>query len=93
MSLALVLNELLTNAVKYGTAPGHLCRINVRLVQEDGAARLTITNPVAANRLAEVDSSGTGTRLMEAFLRQLGGRLESERTDEGFVAEVVIPLK
>ncbi len=80
MPLALILNELLTNAVKHGINGLDSGSIHVGLWEKDGAYRLWVKDggpgfdftPAKRKR-----SSGLG--LVEGLARQLGGRFVVER--------------
>ncbi|UWQ22602.1 sensor histidine kinase [Jannaschia sp. W003] len=70
--LGLIVNELVTNAVKHAfrDGPG---RIRIRLRREaDGAALLEVEDDGTGGAAAH-DPSGSGGLLVEAFVRDLGG--------------------
>jgi PAS domain S-box-containing protein len=79
MPLALILNELVTNAAKYGTKPDGTGTIRVSLTTNDSEATLSVSDEgpgfdpnVARSRRA----SGLG--LVEGLVGQLGGRFTVE---------------
>ena len=39
----------------------------------------------------DVEKSGTGTRLMQGFARQLSGKYSSELVDEGYLTSLTFP--
>ena len=45
--MALIVNELLTNAIKYGLSEHRGCDVKVDLSSNDGIARLLVENAVA----------------------------------------------
>jgi two-component sensor histidine kinase len=92
LSLAMVLHELATNAVKYGS-----------LSREDGEVALSWEIVGEELRLAWRESGGPevirpeergfGMRLIEASARrELGGTVEFDFRSEGLVCKVAIPL-
>lgn len=72
--LALIANELITNAVKYGLRDG-LGRIEVSFAAEDGGYRFEVENdgPVIP---VEAGTRSSGLALVRGLCRQIGGRLE-----------------
>ena len=83
LPLSLVVNELLTNAVKHGTG-----RIAVRIVTgTSGGYVLSVSNDGA--RLPEgsntAGSTGMGMKLIASLVRQIGGTLKFDggETNEG----------
>ncbi len=93
MPLALIMNELLTNAVKHGVNGSDGGSIHVGLREEGGACRLWVKDggpgfdftPAKRKR-----SSGLG--LIEGLARQLGGRFIVER-DGGALCAVSFPQR
>jgi two-component sensor histidine kinase len=71
MPLALILNELVTNAVKYG-ASDSASPIEVRLYQADGALMLSVADHGPGFDAAK-SGTGIGLGLVRELVRQLGG--------------------
>lgn len=69
VTTALILNELLTNAVKYGMDESKRCDVLITIAADDGKVRLSVTNPMADKRMAELGSEGVGSELIQAFVR------------------------
>jgi two-component sensor histidine kinase len=89
-SLALILNELLTNAVKYGLPPEGPRRISLSLRASNGKLELRVgdSGPGFNPELGRKRASGLG--LVRGLLRQLGGSLTVEY-EAGAVCVVLIP--
>jgi PAS domain S-box-containing protein len=80
MPLALIMNELLTNAVKHGMNGSGAGTIRIGLCEEGGAYRLWVKDCGAGFDFTPARrkrSSGLG--LVEGLARQLGGGLKVER--------------
>ena len=91
--LALILNELVTNALKYGCPQDRTCRIQVLLGPDGDDCRLSVSDD--GNGLPKgftpKQTKSLGMRAIEALTRQLGGRFEIEDVDRGASFAVVFP--
>jgi two-component sensor histidine kinase len=85
--LALIVNELLTNSIKYARQPGTPTRVNLRLARRDGMIELCVEDngPGFVSSAAGKRSSGLG--LVRGLTRQLRGRFH---IDSGPGARCVI---
>lgn len=92
VNVALIVNELLTNAVKYGLSEHSGCEVKVDLSGSDGIARLVIENAVADRKFAQVRSEGIGTELVQAFAAQLHGRINTNQTEGLFRVVFDFPI-
>lgn len=98
VSLALIVNELVMNALKHGRPEDRSALIRVSLRQvEPGQARLTIADNGPGLRANDATSvakppSGLGSRLISMLVRQLNGQLSVEDAD-GYAAHVTFPLQ
>lgn len=82
--MSLLVAEAATNALKYvGYDPGETSRISMSLKQDGQDCVMTMSNTLGTSR--SVESTGLGAQLMNAFAIQLGGRIETEKTDKLFV--------
>ncbi|WP_246679029.1 histidine kinase dimerization/phosphoacceptor domain -containing protein [Mesorhizobium sp. B2-2-1] len=79
MPLALILNELLVNAVKHGSAGKASNIIRVGIKQHGQKQVLTVEDEGSGFDLRAVRHSSSGLRLVEGLARQIGGILEVER--------------
>ena len=72
INLGIIVNELITNAVKHAFGPEG-GTIEVRTVIEGGILELCVADDGRGMPPAHERRSGTGSRLIEAFVRHLGG--------------------
>jgi two-component sensor histidine kinase len=93
--LSLLLTEAATNAVKYTGAPaGRRPWIEITLRRVEGPTLcLSVVNARPAEWAEESGAaSGLGSRLIESFATQLGGRLEIEEGAEHYALRVTFDL-
>ena len=85
--LALIVNELVTNVVKHVGPP---CRIVVR---EGPGNILTLSVSDAGQGPSEEQPhAGMGSRIVRAFVTQLGARMETNRLPDGYTVVLSIPI-
>jgi two-component sensor histidine kinase len=80
MPLALIANELLTNAVKHGFDRQGAGTVRVRLRREDDAFLFYVEDDGTGFDLQLVQQRSSGLRLVQGLARQLGGKFEVTRT-------------
>jgi PAS domain S-box-containing protein len=80
MPLALIANELLTNAVKYGLNGQQAGTIRVRLRQKDASFLFYVEDDGPGFDLQSVQRRSSGLRLVQGLARQLAGKFEVTRT-------------
>jgi PAS domain S-box-containing protein len=80
MPLALILNELLTNAAKHGTSDKSTQEIRVGLAWHANEVELYVEDDGPGFDLDAVLPSSSGLRLVAGLARQLGGSLDVSRT-------------
>jgi PAS domain S-box-containing protein len=80
MPLALILNELLTNAVKYGCIGKAENRIRVGLTKGTNGFLLYVEDPGPGFDLQLVNKQSSGLKLVQLLARQLQGQLDVVRT-------------
>lgn len=85
--VALIANELLTNAIKYGRPP-----FRVLLETSDGNIILTVTD-AGAGATGKGLRSGLGSRLVKSLATQLGARLNTSHRADGYYIELIAPLR
>ena len=91
--LALILNELITNALKYGCPPDRPSKIKVALGTDGELYRLSVADDGEGlpKDFSPTKRRGLGMRAIEALARQLGGRFEIEQPKAGASFAVVFP--
>ena len=92
VTIALALNELLTNAVKYGMSADTQYHIEVALTRAADTVTLRVANQIASQRIGTIASQGVGTRLINAFARQLEGSIDTEVQGDTFEAQFRFPI-
>jgi two-component sensor histidine kinase len=94
--IALVVNELVTNAAKYAYLEGAPCRILVRLVRADEPASICLSVQDDGMGLpAGFDAkagTGLGMRIVTAFAQQLGADLRIRACSPGTEFMLVMPV-
>ncbi|MBY3447819.1 sensor histidine kinase [Rhizobium laguerreae] len=73
MPLALVLNELLTNAAKHGCDDSGRCEIWISLIRRDSEYVLTVRDRGSGFDLKDTGRRSSGTGLISGLVRQLSG--------------------
>ncbi len=90
--IGLIVNELVTNALKYAFPSETKGTVMVTLKRVPGELRLTVADdgkgidPRRAN-------SGLGGRLVEGFAQQLGGQVERESGSQGTTVRLILPSR
>jgi chemotaxis protein methyltransferase CheR len=88
--IGLIVNELVTNAVKYGFPGGAQGTVTVTLKRVSEELRLTVADDGQGFDPRRTDS-GLGGRLVHAFAQQLGGQVERESTSQGTAVHLILP--
>jgi two-component sensor histidine kinase len=81
--IALILNELLTNALKYGRPSVGTQRIMTDFAVRGDAVRLEVRDNGPGFAVPQALRRASGIGLVRALLRQLGGRLEVMQAEGG----------
>lgn len=89
--VALIVNELVTNAIKYAYPPEQPGPIKLSLVRrEDEMLELSVADKGAGMETLPT-TEGLGSRLVAAMASQVQGRLERNASEDGFSVTVVFP--
>jgi chemotaxis protein methyltransferase CheR len=89
--LGLVVNELMTNAIKYAFPNEQAGTVGVSFKRAPGMLRLTVSDDGKGTDPQRLDS-GLGGRLVETFARQLGGQIEADSDAHGTIVRLIMPL-
>lgn len=81
--LALIVNELITNAIKYVGPP---CRITM----QGRSDNITLRVSDSGNGPAEGSAVGTGSRIVQAVAGQIGARIGTHHDAGGYTVEIAI---
>ncbi len=84
--LALAVNELLTNAVKYGRSP-----YRVIVKAQDDRLALTVSDS-GQGPATDESRTGLGSRIVKNTARQLGATVETLSCPDGYFVEFIIPM-
>jgi two-component sensor histidine kinase len=93
IALSILVNELVTNALKHAFPEERQGAIRVSLGKSSGGILLEVADDgVGMKRSALTRGTGVGTRLIKTFTRQLGARHEVETGDGGTRHRIHCPL-
>jgi two-component sensor histidine kinase len=90
--LGLIVNELVTNAVKYAFPGEPKGTVAVTLKRFAGELRLIVSDDGKGVDPRREDS-GFGGRLVDSFARQLGGQVERESSNKGTIVCLILPSR
>lgn len=90
--IGLIVNELVTNAVKYAFPGETKGTVLVTLKRVPGELRLTVVDDGQGLDPRRV-GSGLGGRLVEGFAQQLGGKVERESDSQGTTVRLILPSR
>jgi two-component sensor histidine kinase len=90
--IGLIVNELVTNAVKYGFPDEASGTVMVTLKRVPGALRLTVADDGQGLDPRRADT-GLGRRLVDGFALQLGGQVERKSDSQGTTVHLILPSR
>ena len=94
VAVALIVNELVMNALKYAQPASGPAVINVRLARHGtGQVRLTVADNGEAREQSSTEVAGLGTQLIRMLARQLNGTVTLERSVGFYAVHVTFPLQ
>jgi PAS domain S-box-containing protein len=88
--IGLIVNELVTNAVKYAFPSGAKGTVIVTLKRLPDELRLTVADDGRGLDPRRADT-GLGGRLVDGFAQQLGGRVERQSDSKGTTVHLILP--
>lgn len=88
--MGLIVNELVTNALKYAFPSETKGTVMVSLKRVPGKLRLTVADDGKGIDPRRADS-GLGGRLVKGFAQQLGGHVERESGSQGTTVRLILP--
>ena len=83
--LALIMNELITNALKCGGPP---CRVT--MLSEPGGVSLRVSD--TGHGPDDSSRAGIGSKIVEAIGNQLGARIATRRGEHDYTVEIAVPV-
>ena len=90
VSLALLVTELVSNAIQHGFPEDRRGRVEIAISAQDDGIRLVVSdNGVGFEH--EADHEGTGINLADLLASQLGGELVFEQADPGTRVTLFLP--
>ena len=90
--IGLIVNELVTNAVKYAFPGETKGTVMVTLKRVPGELRLTVADDGQGLDPRRADS-GLGGRLVDGFAQQLGGQVERKSDSQGTTVHLILPSR
>lgn len=90
MPLALVVNELVTNAIQHARPVGEDGAVQVLLSAQSDDFSISVSDP-GTGPAAGDSVAGLGTRIVETLARQINAAITRERLDEGYRVTVTLP--
>jgi two-component system, sensor histidine kinase PdtaS len=89
--LALIINELVTNSLKYAFPEGRAGKIDILLSTVGTEHVLMVRDDGIGNAAPFPDSTGLGQRLVHAMTKQLNGKYHVERSETGRICVIRFP--
>jgi len=90
--IGLIVNELVTNAIKYAFPGETKGTVTVTLKRLPGELHLTVADDGTGLDPRRADS-GLGGRLVDGFAQQLGGQVERRSDSRGTIVRLVLPVE
>ncbi|HJU28524.1 MAG TPA: sensor histidine kinase [Candidatus Binataceae bacterium] len=84
--LAVIVNELVTNAIKYGDMP---CRVGLR---RNSQGEFTLTVSDSGQGPKDEAKMGTGSKIISAFSKHFAALIESTRDTNGYCVRLTVPM-
>lgn len=92
VQLGLVINELVTNALKYAYPDPEQGVVTISLSEQPDAVRLTVSDAGRGLPPADQRRRGLGSRVVESFVQQWGGTFQAS-SDKGATFTIEVPWR
>jgi two-component sensor histidine kinase len=89
--LALVVNELVTNAIQHSNPIGESGNLHILLKRHPETFTISVSDPGSGPAAAQ-SADGLGTRIVETLARQINAAVAKERLSNGYKVTVTVPL-
>ena len=89
--LALVVNELVTNAIQHSKPIGESGTLHILLKRHPDTFTISVSDPGDGPAAAQ-SADGLGTRIVETLARQINATVAKERLSKGYKVTVTVPL-
>ncbi len=93
VTLCLILNEVMTNALKYGVFTGGGTDIRLSAEAARGEVTIVVSNAIATDRrISASPSTGLGSRLVRQMATQIDARISAETRGDTYVTTIELPV-
>lgn len=89
--LALIVNELVTNAIQHSKPVGERDSVHVLLKSHPEMFSISVSDPGSGPVIDTQSTAGLGTRIVEALARQINAVVTRERLAPGYKVTVAVP--
>ncbi len=92
LAIGMIIHEIVSNSLEHAFRQTNNGKITVSLKKENDNYYLTVSDNGSGYKENELDSSSIGLRLIQNFVKQLGGSHEVT-SDQGTTVDIVFPVK
>jgi two-component sensor histidine kinase len=89
--LALIVNELITNAIQHSGPVGEGGSVHVLLKDDAETFSISVSDPGKGPVIDAQPTTGLGTRIIDALARQISATVTKERLAAGYKVTVTVP--
>src|SRR6185437_7371086 len=89
--LALIVNELVTNAIQHSNPTAESGVLHILLKRHPETFTISVSDP-GSGPAATQSADGLGTRIVETLARQINAAVAKERLSNGYKVTVTVPL-
>ena len=93
MPLGLIVNELVTNAMQHSRPSSGAGRVQIVLKEATDSFSISVSDEGIGPLQDDAQTSGLGTRLVDAFTRQIEAKITKERNPAGYTVTVTVPYR